>query len=78
MVSIQKVYPPSFCETTVIDDFKDYTSFPFGMIEAVEGKGGDSLGLFPGFVLMTSSWAAPLLAAIWCMRRDIITEVFDE
>ena len=31
---------------------------------------------FTGFMLMTALWTAPLLAAVWYMRRDVITDAF--
>ena len=33
---------------------------------------------FAGFILMAALWSAPLLTAIWYMRRDVITDEFDE
>ena len=31
---------------------------------------------FIGFILMTALWTVPLLAAVWFLRRDVITDTF--
>ena len=31
---------------------------------------------FIGFILMTTLWTVPLLAAVWYLRRDVITDAF--
>lgn len=31
---------------------------------------------FAGFMLMTALWTVPLLAAVWYMRRDVVTDAF--
>jgi predicted Zn finger-like uncharacterized protein len=33
---------------------------------------------FAGFILMTACWSAPLVAAIWYLRRDLFRDLFED